>query len=230
MILTLSIAVNVRSNEHFTFPPQFHPHNSGVMSPDRTVYLPPESHTSIPYYPLHTMKNLNLPFPYLPSTATKAPGYFSTSFPMMMSSTLLSNDNDHDHDEDDKPSQPTQNNNRTQRSPPPKVEKRELRPKQMNYQPIDRIDMKVPFGFTADPNQRNGPLQNATPRSMTISPPDTQRNDYTMDQFKAAGFQSPQFIAAPNIPGVYLSSTTETAVPIIRLSNEMDLDGSFSYE
>ncbi|CAH0588056.1 unnamed protein product [Chrysodeixis includens] len=31
-------------------------------------------------------------------------------------------------------------------------------------------------------------------------------------------------------PGVFVSSTTETAIPILRLSNEMDLDGSFSYE
>lgn len=226
----MSTAINVKSNEHFTFPPQFHQHSSGVMSPDRTVYLPPESHTSIPYYP---MKNVNLPFPYLPSTATKAPAYFSTSYPMMMPSTMLSNENDDDNDEDDDPTpqyQQIQKNNRTQRSPPTKVEKREQRPKQMNYQPIDRIDMKTPFGFTANPNQGNNQIHNATPRSMIISPPDTHRNDYAMDHMKAAGFQGPQFIAAPNIPGVYLSSTTETAVPIIRLSNEMDLDGSFSYE
>lgn len=220
----MSIAVNVKSNEHFTFPPQFHTHHPDVMSPDRTVYLPPESHTTIPYYP---MKNVNLPFPYLPSTATKAPAHFSTPFPIMMSSTLLSIENDNDSDEDDKSTPQIQKNNRTQRSSLSRVEKRELRPKQINYQPIDRIDMKVPFGF--NPNQGKGPVQNATPRSLIISPPDTHRND-VMDQYKAAGILGPQFIAAPNIPGVYLSSTTETAVPIIRLSNEMDLDGSFSYE
>ncbi|KOB73437.1 putative cuticle protein [Operophtera brumata] len=220
IILTMSTAVNVKSNEHFTFPPQFHPHHSEVMSPDRTVYLPPESHTTIPYYP---MKNVNLPFPYLPSTATKAPVYFSTPFPMKMSSTVLSIENDNDNDEEDKLSPQIQKNNRTQRSPPPRVEKRELRPKEMNYQPIDRIDVK-PFGY--NPNQGIGPVQKATPRSLIISPPEHN----VMDQYKSAGILGPQFIAAPNIPGVYLSSTTETAVPIIRLSNEMDLDGSFSYE
>lgn len=223
----MSTVINVKSNEHFTFPPQFHQHSSGVMSPDRTVYLPPESHTSIPYYP---MKNVNLPFPYLPSTATKAPAYFSTPFPKTMPSTLMSIENDNDNGEPAPTNQQIQKNNRTQRSPSPKEQQRELRAKQMNYQPIDRIDMKTQFGYTANNNQGNNQIQNATPRSLIISPPDTHRNDYGMDHMKAAGFQSPHFIAAPNIPGVYLSSTTETAVPIIRLSNEMDLDGSFSYE
>lgn len=226
MILTISVAVNVNSNEHFTYPPQFHPHGSGVMSPDRTVYLPPESHTSMPYFP---MKNVNLPFPYLPSTATKAPNYFSTPYPLIMSTTRLAidNDDDSDDDDDDKPPRQIQKNNRTQINSQQIIEKRELRPRQMNYQPIDRIDMKLPLGFAANHNHEN--IQRATPRNMIISVPDNQKSDI-FDQFKAAGSQGPSYIAAPNIPGVYLSSTTETAVPIIRLSNEMDLDGSFSYE
>nr|XP_034833603.1 uncharacterized protein LOC117990249 [Maniola hyperantus] len=54
-----------------------------------------------------------------------------------------------------------------------------------------------------------------------------QKADQSVDQSKASSYQSPQYIQAP---GIFISSTTEPAIPILRLSNEMDLDGSFSYE
>ncbi|KAI5651431.1 insect cuticle protein domain-containing protein [Phthorimaea operculella] len=57
---------------------------------------------------------------------------------------------------------------------------------------------------------------------------DTQKPEPGYDQARAASFQGPQFLPAGG--GLYVSSTTEPAIPILRLSNEMDLDGSFSYE
>lgn len=240
--------MDVKSNEQFTFPPKYHPPNSGIMlSSDSSIYLPPESHTSAPYYP---MKNVNnLPFPYLPHTGTKAALMLPTPYPLIISSTLLPIHND-DEDDDYESGKQTpvfqfQKNNRTERGQREMVERRDQRSKLTNYQPadskpvnfqpIDRIDMKPPFGFISNPltlaqHQHSPQQQKATPRSMIIST-EQHRND-AIDQLRAtaATYQGPQYLPAPNAPGVYISSTTETAIPILRLSNEMDLDGSFSYE
>lgn len=96
-------------------------------------------------------------------------------------------------------------------------------PKSFNFpQQIERNDIK-PYPFAANnlPNtMKNLASQTASPRSLIISA-DTNR----VDQSKSGSFISQQYS-----PGLFLSSTTEPAIPILRLSNEMDLDGSFSYE
>lgn len=228
--MTISLAVDNKALEHFTFPPQF---QSGMFTSEKNPYLPPEAHTPLPYFQMN-MNNMNkLPFPYLPPTATKAPFGYPTPFPLMVSSTLRPLQvEDDDDDEDEKsttkvPQYLRNPMNRTQRMPNQMAERREMRPIPKNYQnPIDRIDTKLPFQFNTspDPPSQTGPVQTVTPRSISIM---EIHRDQGIDQMKAASFPGAQYVPQP---GIYISSTTETAIPILRLSNEMDLDGSFSYE
>lgn len=227
--MTISLAVDNKAHEHFTFPPQF---QSGMFTSEKNPYLPPENHTPLPYFQMNNMNKLQ--FPYLPPTATKAPFGYPSPFPLIMSSTLrpIKIEEDDGDDEDDKsttqvPQYLRNQMNRTQRMPNQMAERREMRPIPRSFQnPIDRIDTKMPFQFNTspDPPPQNGGMPAVTPRSISII--DMQR-EHNMDQMKAASYPSPQYVPQP---GVYISSTTETAIPILRLSNEMDLDGSFSYE
>ncbi|TKX27921.1 homeobox protein 13-like [Spodoptera litura] len=227
-ILTISLAVDNIAHEHFTFPPQF---QSNMFTSEKNPYLPPEAHTPHPYFQMNN--NINkLQFPYLPPTATKAPMGYPSPFPMMMSSTIRPiRIEDDDDDEDNKPttarSVSLRNTyNHTGKMPNQMAERREMRPPPKNFiHPIDRIDTKMPFQFNSNPESstQSAPTQTMT-RSINIM--DFHR-DHSVDQMKAASFQGPQYVPQP---GVFISSTTETAIPILRLSNEMDLDGSFSYE
>uniref|UniRef100_A0A2A4J5E0 Uncharacterized protein n=1 Tax=Heliothis virescens TaxID=7102 RepID=A0A2A4J5E0_HELVI len=228
IILTISLAVDNKAHEHFTFPPQFQP---GMFTSEKNPYLPPEAHTPLPYFQMNGINKL--PFPYLPPTATKAPMGYPSPFPMIMSTTIRPlKVEDDDDDEDEKPTTPTSpylrnKFNRTERMPPQKVERREIRPiPKMFHNPIDRIDTKLPFQFNTspEPSTQSGIMPTMSPRSISIM--DIQR-DHNMDQMKAASFPGAQYVPQP---GNFISSTTETAIPILRLSNEMDLDGSFSYE
>lgn len=233
VIFLTSSAVNAQRfrQEQYPFPPQFQTPNSGIFSTDSSLYLPPESHTTIPYYPVKNVNNLQ--FPYLPPTGTKAPSMFPTPFPFIISTSLVPNFEEDDEDESNVVRMSThpsvhQKKNLTEKAPEVPKERRELRsiPKMVNYQqPIDRNDVRFPFlmpsSTTQSPNN-----QTPAPKRMIIST-ETHRNDVAFDQAKAASFQGPQFV---NAPGVFISSTTEPAIPILRLSNEMDLDGSFSYE
>ncbi|KAM3965502.1 cuticular protein RR-1 motif 20 [Aphomia sociella] len=224
-ILILSLVMTGMSdNEQFVFPPKFSKPNSGIFTSDSSLYLPPETHTTLPYFP---MKNsINLPFPYLPPTRTKAPPVYPSPFPVMMSSTFMPNyedDERENNERENKGSRPTklphQNNNKLNRTENhQEVQATVKRDMRINFQqPIDRVDVRLPMGFST-PNTIN---QKPTARSMIID----HRNDHGFDQLRAASSQAyiPQ-------PGIFISSTTEPAIPILRLSNEMDLDGSFSYE
>lgn len=228
--MILIFYVNGISNEQFVFPPKFQTPGSFVS--DSSLYLPPESHTPIPYF---AVKKHNLPFPYLPATATKSPVPYPPPFPIVLSSSIAPNFDDDDDDKEDErdkkfqipPQQQFQYKpkNRTEKVQEDQtMTKRDTRPlpKMFNYQhPIDRVDIKLPplpNGFTtATPNH--------TARSMIISA-ETHRNDW-MDLIKSGSSQN-QHLLSP--PGNFLIPTTEPAIPILRLSNEMDLDGSFSYE
>lgn len=228
MIMTISLAVDSKAHEHFTFPPQFQPHHSGIFTSEKNPYLPPEAHTPLPYFQMNNFNKLQ--FPYLPPTATKAPSGYPSPFPMMLSSTLRPHKiDDDDDDNDDKPTTPQppylqSKFNRTEKMQNQNAERREMRPIPRNFQhPIDRIDTKMPFQFNSSP-EPSTQSSGMAPRSMIIS--DIQR-DHGMDHMKAASFPNPQYVPQPSI---FVSSTTETAIPILRLSNEMDLDGSFSYE
>lgn len=230
---------NVKSNEQFNFPPQFHNQNPGGFVSDSSVYLPPESHTPVPYFPVKKVNNL--PFPYLPPTGTKAPSMYPSPFPVILSSTLIpifDDDDEKDHEDRNKirissplpprHDQQVKNNLTENHHNAQPAMRREMRlpPKMPNYHnPIDRIDMRFPVrdfppGFTTQI-----PI-NQSPRNMIISV-DTHRNDRGIDQIRAPSAQNPHYIPAPSFS---ISSTTEPAIPILRLSNEMDLDGSFSYE
>lgn len=223
--------------------PQYQSPGPGVFSSDSSLYLPLEPHTAIPYY---AMKNTNkLPFQYLPPTGTQTPASFPTSFPMMMSSSIIPNF----EDDDDKPNNrhvtqrpvsssqsPLQHNtfNGTQRGiNRNEPERREVRQafRTLNYEhPIDRIDVKpqhfpINVGVTSQPSVNQSPVTRWPILSVDSV---GHRSDQGPELIKAGSYQNAQYFHAP---GVFISSsTTEPAIPIIRLSNEMDLDGSFSYE
>lgn len=231
--MTISLAVDNKAHEHFSFSPQF---QSGIFTSEKNTYLPPKAHTPVPYFQMNM--NNKLPFPYLPPTATKAPFGYPSPFPLMISSTISPHkiEDDADDDEDDKPTTPVSEFlrrnifnqfNHTKRMTNQMAERRELRPIPKSFKnAIDRIDTKIPFQFNTspDPASQSANTQTVTPRSISIL--DIQR-EHNMDQMKAASFPAAQYVPQP---GIYISSTTETAIPILRLSNEMDLDGSFSYE
>lgn len=150
----------------------------------------------------------------------------------MMMSSVPSFDDDEDEDEDtgrirlSSPHPPRLFNNQSFQNPQ-KEERKEPRvlPKTVAYRhPIDRADNnKFPFQMGASPAPNQAPPAS---RRMIISA-ETSRTDQQQDQAKTASFNGLQYIQAP--PG-FLASTTEPAIPILRLSNEMDLDGSYSYE
>lgn len=218
IISMISLAQNTKGHESFTLGPQFQGSQPGMFSPEKQLYLPPESHTVLPYYPMKNFNNLQ--FPYLPSTIPKSPIETRSPFPVLLSTTLLpmtSDKNDNDS---------INQYNQTQRDSIHKPNRREIRPVPKSFQqPIDRIDTKLPAQFNTNsetPTQNSG-MQSISPRSILIS--DIQRDTH-MDQIKSANFIGGQYVSHP---GVFIS-TTETAIPILRLSNEMDLDGSFSYE
>lgn len=229
--------------DQFPFPPQFQTPSSAFTS-DSSIYLPPESHTPIPYF---SINNLNkLPFQFLPPTGTKAPSMFPSPSPIYMSSTLRfddEEDDENDHGENnhtrDSNRIPQNNFNRANNNTmkqaldkkdtmaisrmshhqPPVYQQRQIN---QSIQP--RFDVKPPSFVTIGPQTK---LQNPAARRMILTS-EIQRAELNTDQTKAsASYQSPQYVQAP---GVFISSTTEPAIPILRLSNEMDLDGSFSYE
>lgn len=230
--------------EQFPFPPQFQSPNTGVFASDKTLYLPPESQATIPYF---TMKNPNLQFPYLPPIGTKAPANYPSPFPFVISTTLVPNFEDEDDDDGrnhnmirmstPKPQNLSTMNYTTQKAPEPIKEKMEMRGiKDMRtlqqlpfHRALDRIDAKLPsMPNLKFPPSTPAPIsQTPATRRMIIST-DTQGTDLGLDQIKAASFHGSPFMQSS---GLYIPpSTTEPAIPILRLSNEMDLDGSFSYE
>ncbi|CAH0674658.1 unnamed protein product [Chilo suppressalis] len=234
LLTAFVIKFTVEANEQYSFAPQFHKPSQGSYGSESSIFLPPESHTPIPYYPVKSQNNL--PFPYLPPTGTKAPSVYPSPFPVILSSTLIPIFDDDDDEKEDK-----KRNNNNISSPSPHINnqkqnisentarvqhamRREMRanPKMGNYHnPIDRIDMRFQQQFATAQTQLNP--GNQTPRNLII---DTHRNDI-FDQIRSPSSQNPHYVAAH---GFTISSTTEPAIPIIRLSNEMDLDGSFSYE
>lgn len=231
--------------EQFPFPPQFQAPSSGVFASDNTLYLPPESHTTVPYF---TMKNPNLQFPYLPPTGTKAPSIYPSPFPFIISTTLVPNFEGEDDDDGrnhnmirmstPKPQYFSKTNNTAQKAPELVKEKRDMREirdmrtlQQLPFhQAIDRVDVKLPSlpNYKFPSSTTPAPVsQSPATRRMIISA-ETHNTDLGLDQLKAASFHGSPFVQAP---GLYIPpSTTEPAIPILRLSNEMDLDGSFSYE
>ncbi|XP_053612146.1 putative uncharacterized protein DDB_G0282133 [Plodia interpunctella] len=237
-ILIINYPVNADSNEEFIFPPKFQ--TPGTFVSESSLYLPPESHTPIPYFPIK--KFANLPFPYLPPTSTKSPIPFPSPFPIILSTNGVQHYND---DEDYKHHNERENktpvstprppfaynrNNRTENIQEQQmVHKRDMRQiqKPMQYQqPIDRVDVRMPHQFSSEFSTASSMIQKPTARSMIISS-ETHRNDNIFDQLKSGSSQGGHFVVPP---GGFISSTTEPAIPILRLSNEMDLDGSFSYE
>lgn len=243
--MALDVIAQKFRQEQFPFPPQYQAPGAGVFASDNTMYLPPESQATIPYF---TMKNPNLQFPYLPPIGTKAPANYPSPFPFVISTTLVPNFEDEDDNDSrnhnmirvstPKPQTLPKMNPTTQRAPEPVREKMEMREmRQMrtlqqlpSHQAMDRIDVK-PLSM---PNLKFPPSSTSAPatetpatRRMIISN-ENQRTDLGLDQIKAASFHGSPFIQSS---GLYIPpSTTEPAIPILRLSNEMDLDGSFSYE
>lgn len=248
-ILLTSLAVEVLAQkfrqEQFPFPPQFQTPSAGVFASDKTLYLPPESQASIPYF---TMKNPNLQFPYLPPIGTKAPAIYPSPFPFVISTTLVPNFEDEDDDDGrnhnmirmstPNPQNLLKINHTAQNAPEPIKEKieikgtRDMRTLQQLpfHQAMDRIDMKHPSmpNLKFPPSSTPAPVSQAPATRRMIISADTQRTDSGLDQVKAASIYGSPFVQSP---GLYIPpSTTEPAIPILRLSNEMDLDGSFSYE
>lgn len=231
--------------EQFPFPPQFPPPGTGVFASDSTLYLPPESQATIPYF---TMKNPNLQFPYLPPIGTKAPAIYPSSLPFVISTTLVPNFEDEDYDDrrnhnmirmsTSKPQNLVKMNHTVQKAPEPVKENMEMRQirdmrtlQQLPFrQAMDRIDTKLPSipNLKFPPSSTPAPVSQAPATRHMIISNENQGTDLGLDQVKAASFHGSPFIQSS---GFYIPpSTTEPAIPILRLSNEMDLDGSFSYE
>lgn len=245
--------VNVESqnlqHEPYPYPLQFQTPSSAVFTSDKSLYLPPENNSPLPYFP---MKNVNnLPFPYLPVSGTKAPSVYPTPYPLINPSSIVpSFDDDDDEAETDngrirlsspqppkqfqnqhqQQQQHQQNNNRTQNTQSSQQNERKegrMMPKSLPLpyrQPIDRADVKMPFHYGTMPTPIN---QTPASRRHMIVTAEMSKEQAAYDQLKTASHPGLQFVHAP--PG-FVSSTTEPAIPILRLSNEMDLDGSFSYE
>ncbi|CAH2087400.1 unnamed protein product [Euphydryas editha] len=217
--------------EQFSFSPQFQTPSSAFFSSDSSIYLPPESHTPIPYY---TLNNVNkLPFQYFPSSATKTPAIFSTPFPIVMSSTFNSNIEDEGNTvELNKINnrrfltlKPIQRNFHNTSVSKEALEKRDAKIKSQitNIQtPFEKFDIKQSNYASGN----KAPAQTSAARRMIVTS-EIQRTEVAPDQTKASPFQNSQYIQAP---GAFITSTAEPSIPILRLSNEMDLDGSFSYE
>lgn len=224
--------------QQYQFPPQFQKPSVADHASETSLYLPPDTQTTLPYFPLKGSNNLQ--YQYLPPTGTKAPSVFPSPFPMMVSSMVPNFDEDEEDDDgaDNKIrlSSPQPQNmyklrpNQTQNIPGRQFsEKKEMRslPKTVSYNhPIDRIDIKFPSktGPTQPPQV---PIQTPGNRRMIMTTENVKSDTFLGDQIKTASYHGIQYIQPP--PG-YPSSTTEPAIPILRLSNEMDLDGSYSYE
>ncbi|CAK1542220.1 unnamed protein product [Leptosia nina] len=210
--------------DQYPFPPQFQTPGSGMMVSDSSIYLPPESHTPMPYFSVNNMNKL--PFQLLPPSGTKVPSVYPTLRPSF-------DDDEEEDDNDDHVKQIQITSPRPmfkQQSKPKNVtesnqEKRETRaiPKTFDFQsqPQNKMDRKQFAPVQHNLLTQEPPNQNLAARRMILTS-EIQRND---DHLKS--YSSSQYSQLPNI---FFSSTTEPAIPILRLSNEMDLDGSFSYE
>ncbi|VVC88179.1 unnamed protein product [Leptidea sinapis] len=234
LVSCLGICTSQRYSQEFTFLPQFQTQSSGVFSSDSSIYLPPETHTPVPYF---TVTNMNkLPFQYLPPSGTKAPSVYPTPYPERFSTRRSFNFDDDMRRESIQMTSPrpvnVQNSNQSKINSTDSNQNRDSRTNQMksNFQPpsqyMDRLDERNNYQKPQPsiPLQHPSPQKTASRRMILTS--EIQKPDEN-DQEKAASYSTPKY---SYIPAVYSPSTTEPAIPILRLSNEMDLDGSFSYE
>ncbi|GBP81086.1 Endocuticle structural glycoprotein SgAbd-2 [Eumeta japonica] len=225
-------AISRNYEQGFTFPPSFQTPLS--VSSDSSLYLPLETQTSVPYFPLKTTNDLH--YQYLPLTGTKAPAVYPSPFPHLSSSLPY----EPVIDEEDENSARTKLHYRSTRSPPAMkpyfdsmfnitgsgivIEKREPKhlSKMLAYNnPTDRITPK-----TFNPTQT--PFKMAVADRRVTKSAEGVRNDLVNgDQIKTGSQHEIQYIPPP---AGFVSTTSETAIPILRLLNEMDLDGSYSYE
>lgn len=240
-LLFLTVTITVRANQDYiSYSPQLQTPSPRVISSENYVYLRPESSTPIPFF--SSKNNNKMSFLFLPPNGMKDDISFSTPFPNYISSSVLApiaKNNDENIEDDSKRSSPMPMFLRNKTNPTlknkinstysipenHKIEKSDTyKIQKMNmHQPIDRTDMKLFNQITMN----NGPT---TPYAMTYTP--TSRSmiisaDTRSDQFKPENYHNYMNV---QVPKFYITPTTETAIPILRLSNEMDLDGSFSYE
>ncbi|XP_032514626.2 uncharacterized protein LOC116768097 [Danaus plexippus] len=211
---------------------------SSVHSPDRTIYLPADSETSLPYYSINNMNKIN--YQFLPSSQSIVPSHFPTPISIILSSTLRPNSDDnvfedgeqeHIHNHNSKPSYTSRDQvNRTFTNKDRKTFER------IDNLPSLRLYNTQRQNEKGRPNQvvignkqssSNFPATQKPAARRMILTSEIQKADPGLDETKAGSTQNAQYIQAP---GHIARTTTESAIPIIRLSNEMDLDGSFSYE
>lgn len=235
-ISLITLLATVRSQniqrEQFLFPPQSQTPSSAFFSSDSSIYLPPESHTPVPYYTLNYVNKS--PYQSFPSSGTKIPSVFSTPFPSFMSSTLHSNIEDEGTVEINKINnnrrflmlKPTQTNIHNTSVSQQALEKRDAKANSqvtnIQHSPFEKFDFKQSNYASGN----KAPVENSAARRMIVTS-EIQRTEVEPEQVKASSFHNSQYIKAP---GVFITSTAEPSIPILRLSNEMALDGSFSYE
>ncbi|CAG4943936.1 unnamed protein product [Parnassius apollo] len=217
-----------------SFLPKYSMPNSMFVS-DSPVYLPPEFYKSNSQL---SQNNLNKVQFKLPSSyITNIPNVYTTPYGIILTSTMNYDDKfDIDNAKegvkinisspmlssqflDDQ----TNKSNYIQ-----EAEKRTVKdiPSVMNFNhPVEvRIDTKLPRQFSIFKESTS--LQNQKPASRSVSV--SAENGINQELEQKASYRNEHFVSPPN--SKFLHSTTETAIPILRLSNEMDLDGSFSYE
>ncbi|KPI99670.1 Endocuticle structural glycoprotein SgAbd-2 [Papilio xuthus] len=189
------------------------------------MYIPSEFQTLSPYF---ASNNYDDPYKLLPSIQAKLSNAFPTSFPILLTPTT---------DYKDGLQRRIENNERFNKSVPTpftynqtkinsnvkEAERRTfpINTQVLNYKQIDRMDSKASAQVT--PPTEATKTTNTASKKFIIS----TENINNQDLEQKASFHNVHYAPPPN---VYIQSTTEIAIPILRLSNEMDLDGSFSYE
>ncbi|CAK1581015.1 unnamed protein product [Parnassius mnemosyne] len=224
--------------EQNSFLPKYSVPNS-MFTSDSSIYLPPEFYTSNSHL---DQNNFNkFPFKLPSSYITNIPNVYTTPYGIILTSTMNYDDKfDIDNNKDGikiNVSSPTPSsqifNDQTNKSNYiQEAEKRTVKaiPSVINYNhPVEvKIDTKHPRQFSTFKEstslQNQKPAEKAKTRSVSVS----AENGMNQELDQKASFRNEHFISPPK--SILIHSTTETAIPILRLSNEMDLDGSFSYE
>ncbi|KPJ09917.1 Endocuticle structural glycoprotein SgAbd-2 [Papilio machaon] len=206
--------------------PQNYPLTNSMVTSERSIYFPSGFQTLSPYF---ASNNYDDAYKLLPSIQAKLSNAFPTSFPILLTPTTDYKDGFQrrlESNEKLNKSVPTPfMYNQTKISSNIKEAERRTLPintQVLNYKQIDRMDSKASTQVTPT-TEATKPSTNSASKKFIIS----SENINNQDLEQKASFHNVHFAPPPN---VYIQSTTEIAIPILRLSNEMDLDGSFSYE
>lgn len=206
--------------------PQNYPLTNSMVTSDRPIYFPSEFQNLNPYF---ASSNYEDPYKLLPSIQAKLSHAFPTSFPILLTPATDYKDGLQRRTESNEVFNKTApmpfTYNQTKMNSNIKEAERRIFPTNsqvLNYKQIDRMDSKISPQVTPSTEGTKSSM-NAASKKFIISTDNVNNQDLE----QKASYHNIHFAPPPN---VYIQSTTQIAIPILRLSNEMDLDGSFSYE